>query len=152
MEKKEFVEFCGNEFKKHGFKKGKKYFYMVGKDLLCGMDLQKSNYGNVYYVNFFYFIGDYSASTILPTHYESDIQGRILAMSKTQTYQGERFMTALIEYEEYAEDELQVFFDKEFKEKVLPPITQGKKYILDNLGKVYFLTLRQDEVKRKLKS
>ena len=61
-------------------------------------------------------------------------------------------MTALIEYEEYAEDELQVFFDKEFKEKVLPPITQGKKYILDNLGKVYFLTLRQDEVKRKLKS
>ncbi len=50
--------------------------------MLCGIDLQKSNYGNIYYVNCFYCIGDYKRLMVLPNYYDSDIQGGILTMSK----------------------------------------------------------------------
>ena len=51
MDKKAFKEFCKNEFEMHGFKKQRNVFYLTGHDLLCGIDLQKSNYADVYYVN-----------------------------------------------------------------------------------------------------
>ena len=151
MDKKQFKEFCKNECISRGFKKVKNTFYLTGDDLLCSIDLQKSNYGDVYYVNYNFFIDDFSNTNIYPTHYESDIEGRIIVMSKKQTIEGKTFATALIEYEEYTEDELKKFFDEEFESKIMPPINEGKKYILDNLNKLYFLTLNQEEVKQKLK-
>ena len=72
-------------------------------------------------------------------------------MSKTQTIRGKYFLTSAIEYEEYTEEELRPYFEKVLNEKILPPVYQGKKYILDNLGKLYSLSLRQDEVMQKLK-
>lgn len=81
--------------------------------------------------------------TLLPDYYNSDIEERILAMSKTKTVHGECFLTAMIEYEEYTEDELRPYFDKEFEERILPPVYQGKKYILDHLGKSLFLDTAQ---------
>lgn len=152
MDKDQFKRFCKSEFEKHGFKKIKKEFYLLGKDLLCGISLQKSNFGSVYYVNYYYFIGDYSQTKNYPTYHSSDVEGRLAVMTKTDTIQGEHFLTAQIEYEEYNEDELRYYFDKEFEEKVLPPIRYGKKYILDNLRKLYRLTLNQEEVMQKLQS
>ena len=152
MDKKRFRTFCREEFEKRGFKKQNKTFYLLGKDLLCGLELSKSNYGNEYYVDFFYCIGDYRDAAELPDYYDSDIEDRILAMSKTKTVHGKCFLTAMIEYEEYTEDELRPYFDKEFEERILPPVYQGKKYILDQLGKLYSLTLHKEEVMRKLKS
>lgn len=152
MDKKQFKEFCKKEFEARGFKKVKNVFYLSGCDLLCGIDLQKSNYGDVYYINYFYFIGEFKNIANYPTPYESDIQDRIAVMSKKETFHGECFMTALVEYEEYTENELRPFFEKEFEKKIMPPINQGKKYILDNLNSLYFLTLNQEEVMRKLQS
>lgn len=151
MNNNQFKEFCAKELKKRGFEKIKNCFYFVGQDLLCGIYLQRSNYAKSYYVNYFYCIGNYNGATELPTYHDNDIEGRVCAMSKTQTYQGKHYMTPMIEYEEYTEDELRPFFDKEFKEKILPPLCQGKKYILDNLNRLYFLTLNQNEVINKLK-
>ena len=152
MDKKQFKEFCRKEFQKRGFKKVKNTYYLLGKDLLCGLHLQKSNFGNVYYINYYYFLGDYQNQSIFPVYYDSDIDKRIVVMSKSQTCHGECFLTAQIEYEEYTEEELRFFFDKEFEEKILPPIFQGKKYILSNLGSLYKLTLNQEEVMRKLQT
>ena len=152
MDKKQFKEFCKREFQKKGFQKVKNTYYLAGKDLLCGIDLQKSNFGNEYYINFYYFIGDYQNQTGVPTYYDSDIDARIIVLSKIKTYQGKQFLTSQIAYEEYTEEELRVFFDKEFDERILPPIRQGKAYILENLGKLYRLTLNQEEVMRKLQS
>lgn len=152
MEKNEFKEFCKNEFEARGFKKQKNMFYLTGQDLLCGIYLQKSNYGDFYYVNYCYFIGEHDDIKKYPTHYESDIQERFSAMSKTSTVQGKHFITAQIEYKEYTKEDLRPYFDKEFEERILPPVHQGKKYILENLGKLYSLTLRKEEVMRKLKS
>ena len=63
MDKKTFKEFCKNEFEAHGFKKQQNVFYLAGHDLLCGIDLQKSNYADVYYVNYYYFIGEFDDIT-----------------------------------------------------------------------------------------
>lgn len=77
--------------------------------------------------------------------------GRITVKSKTQKNSDDLpIMTSQIEYEDYSAEELAKYFDKEFEEMILPPIYQGKKYILDNLNKLYFLTLRPKEVMRKL--
>lgn len=150
MDTEQFKAFCKQKFEKHGFKKEKKYFYRIGKDLLCGIDLQRSNFGPQYYINYFYWLDKNWDSKELPSYYDSDIDGRISAMSKTMTYQGKHFMTVQIEYGEYTEEELRTYFDKAFEEEILPPIIYGKKYILDNLGKIYELTLNQEAVLQKL--
>jgi len=71
-------------------------------------------------------------------------------MSKTMTYQGSHFMTDQIEYTEYTEEELRPYFEKAFTEEILPPLILGKKYVYENLGRIYHLTLNQEEVLRKL--
>ena len=73
-------------------------------------------------------------------------------MSKTSQISGNYFMTAQIEYENYSEDELRFWFDKDFNERILPPVQKGKKYILENLDKLYTLTLHQENVLKKLQS
>lgn len=152
MDRKQFKEFCKNEFTERGFKKQRNMFYLTGYDLLCGIDLQKSYYGDAYYVNYYYFIGEFKNITDYPTHYESDIQGRIAVMSRKQTFHGKQFMTAQVEYEEYTEEELRPYFERAFKEENLPPVNRGKSFILDNLGGIYSLTLHKEEVIQKLKS
>ena len=109
MDKNQFKAFCKKEFEARGFKKQKNVFYLTGHDLLCGIDLQKSNYGDIYYVNYYYFIGEFENGTDYPTPYDSDIEERILAMSKTQTVHGKCFLTAMIEYEEYTEEQKKMF-------------------------------------------
>lgn len=151
MEKKEFQNFCKKEFEKQGFKKIKNTYYLVGLDLLCGILLQKSNFGNVYYINYFFCIGNFEGSNNYPTYHDSDIDGRVIVTSKTTSY-GKFYKTAQIEYEYYTEDELRPFFEKEFEEVILPPVYQGKKYILENLNKLYYLKLYPEEVMRKLQS
>ena len=152
MNKKQFKDFCKKEFELRGFKKIKNTFYLLGKDLLCGIELQSSNYSNSYYINFYFFLGKFDDTNNYPVCYDLDVQGRIVAMSKTQTVSGKHFLTSAIEYEEYTEEELRPYFEKEFEERILPPVHQGKKYILDNLGGLYSLTLHKEEVMRKLQS
>lgn len=152
MDKNEFKEFCNKEFAKRGFKSVKSMYYLAGKDLLCGIQLQKSNFGAVYYVNYYFFLGNFSDIRVYPSHYESDIDQRFLVMSKTQTVHRKHFVTAQIEYEEYTEEELRPYFDKEFEERILPPVYKGKRYILDHLERLYFVYLNKEEVIKKLQS
>ena len=109
MDKKQFKNFCKKEIEARGFKKQKNIFYLFGQDLVCGIELSKSNYGNEYYVDFFYCIGDYHEISDLPVYYDSDVEERILVMSKTKTIQGKCFLTGMIEYEKYAEEELRLY-------------------------------------------
>ena len=99
-----------------------------------------------------FFIGKFKETNDYPECFALDVQGRIVVASKTQTINSKHFLTSAIEYEEYTEEELRLYFDRQFAEKILPPIHQGKKYILDNLGRLYFLTLRREQVIQKLKS
>lgn len=80
MDKKEFKAFCQKEFKARGFKKKKNAFYLAGHDLLCEIDLQKSNFGDEYYINYGYYIGSYTDETNYPSIYDTDIEERIIVM------------------------------------------------------------------------
>ena len=151
MDKKQFLDFCKREFESHGFVRQKKVFYRLGNNLLCEVDLQASIYGKAYYVNFCFFLDNFENAKVFPTYYESDIDGRIRVMTKkSRTLQGELYMTSLIEYEDYNEEDLKPYFDKDFEERILPPLQYGRSYILENLNKKYFLTLHPEEVLRKL--
>ena len=97
MEKKAFIKFCDNEFKKRGFVKVKKGYYLNGeKGVLCGIFLQRSNYSKSYYINYYFFLGEFENEKNYPMNYDLDVQGRILAMSKTQKKQGKNFITSMI--------------------------------------------------------
>ena len=151
MDKEQFKQFCQKDFESRGFKKVKNEFYLPGKEIMCGISWQRSLYGPVYYINFYYFIGNFENVKSYPTLYESDIDDRICVMSK-KIENGKYSMTAMIRYEYYMEEDLKPYFDKEFEERILPPVQFGKKYILDNLGKKYRLTRHQEEVMQKLQS
>ena len=74
-------------------------------------------------------------------------------MSKSQrTAEGKQFMTPMFKYGDYTEEELRPYFEQAFEGRILPPIYQGKKFILDNLGKLYSLDLHPEEVMQKLKA
>ena len=155
MDKNEFKEFCKKEFYKRGYKKIRKMYYLVGTEgVMSGIRLQKSDFGEEYYVNFYFFIGDFQgvSTSLYPTHYDSDVYGRIPVMSKTQRdrHTKECFITGAIEYLEYTEETLRPYFDKAFEELILPPVYQGKQYILENLNKLYRLDIRREEVLKKL--
>ena len=109
MTKQEFIDFCHEEFVKRGFKKkGKTYYYLKGKDLLCGIYLQKSM-SEAFYVNFYYCIGEYNDKKMYPKIYDSDISRRVVVWSK-DTFKGEHFWDALIDYEEYTVEEIKPYF------------------------------------------
>ena len=155
MDKNEFKEFCKKEFYKRGYKKIRKMYYLVGTEgVMSGIDLQKSNFGGEYYVNFYFFIGDFEgvSTSLYPTQYEYDVYDRIPVMSKKERdrHTKECFITGAIEYLEYTEETLRPYFDKASEERILPAVYQGKQYILENLNKLYRLSLRKEEVLKKL--
>ncbi|MBQ9797118.1 MAG: DUF4304 domain-containing protein [Clostridia bacterium] len=88
MDYQEFKSFCATEFKKRGFKKRRNAYYKYGNEVLCVMDLQKSNYGACCYVNYSFFLGRFVDEAQYPGIYGSDVSGRITALSKTQTIKG----------------------------------------------------------------
>lgn len=135
MTKQEFRDFCNEEFLNRGFKKRKSMYYLKGKDILCGLYLQKS-IGDAFYVEYDFFIGEYDDVKKYPTKYEADISMRIPVLSKA-TVNGERFMGALIEYERYTTEELKLYFDKEFKEHIIPVLCEGKERLISDLN--YFM-------------
>lgn len=135
MDKKEFQEFCKNEFYTRGFQKVKKMYYLDGgKDVLCGIGLQESRYSNGYYVNVDFFFKGFNPSFPYPTDEDADIFKVITVMSK-DTYEGEHYRTWLIKYEEYEQSDLKPYFDKEFEEWILPCIYEGTEYIVRSFKK-----------------
>ena len=52
-------------------------------------------------------------------------------------------MDAMIEYERYTEEELQPYFDKVFKEHIMPVVLLGKKFILDDID--FYDNLTEDK-------
>lgn len=130
MDKNQFLAFCRSEFTKYGFRKRKSMFYLSnGKDVLCGLWLKKSSFGEIYSVYYYYFIGTYELPEKYPERYDFDFAGTINVLSRS-TRNGKQFFTGGIEYEGYSEEELTVYFKDAFESQILPPIINGKKELL----------------------
>ena len=57
MDTKNFKDLCDRLLKKYGFKKKKTMYYKDSDDgIRCGVYLQRSSYGKVYYFNYYYFL------------------------------------------------------------------------------------------------
>ncbi len=153
MDSKEFKKFCKDEFAKRGFRKVKSDFYCQGNGVLCSLYLQHSDFGPMYYLNFYFYIGDFTGKEY-PSRYDYDFYGRIAFMSKTSTINGGKtFLGGLIEYNYYTEDELRLYIDKGFEEKISPVLEHGKEEIVLLLkqDKCHANILREEETLDKLK-
>jgi hypothetical protein len=148
MDKKEFVAFCKREFYKRDFKKVKNGYYLDGdKDILGAIFFQKSDYSESYYINCSFSIKGYNKFLPYPSYHETDIDKRIVVPQKRKK---EVSLWSTIYFDDFTENELRPWFDKAFDEWILPPIKEGKKFILNNLNTLYTLTLNADEILNEL--
>ena len=152
MDSKEFKKFCKDEFTKRGFRKVKNDYCCQGNGVLCRLNLQHSRFGPDYYINIYFYIGDFSDKEY-PILDEYDFYGRFTAMSKMTTEKGKTFLCSQIEYTYYTEDELRPYIEMSFNQKICPVLEHGKKEIIPLLEKKKFFTnvFREEETLNKLK-
>ena len=131
MDTKNFKNLCDRLLKKYGFKKKKTMYYKDSNDgIRCGVYLQRSYYGKVYYFNYYYFL-DNSDVKVFPQYFEADVYGRITVLSKIKDWDDNYHQTALIEYELYEEKELEEYLEKGIQDEILLPVKKGRQVIYD---------------------
>lgn len=135
MDTNDFKGLCDRLLRKNGFIKKKNMYYQDGIDgIRCGVYLQRSTYGKVYYFNYYYFLNNSNVKVFL-NYLEADIFGRITVLSKTKNWNNNYYQTELIEYELYEEDELESELEKSIQDEILLPIKVGREAIIDMLEK-----------------
>lgn len=146
---------CDRLLKKYGFKKKKTMYYKDSNDgIRCGVYLQRSYYGKVYYFNYYYFL-DNSDVKVFPQYFEADVYGRITVLSKIKDWDDNYHQTALIEYELYEEKELEGYLEKGIQDEILLPVKKGRQVICDMVKSgiciIYkFRSKEEEEVMQKL--
>ena len=155
MDTKNFKNLCDRLLKKYGFKKKKTMYYKDSNDgIRCGVYLQRSYYGKVYYFNYYYFL-DNSDVKVFPQYFEADVYGRITVLSKIKDWDDNYHQTALIEYELYEENELEGYLEKGIQDEILLPVKKGRQVICDMVKSgiciIYkFRSKEEEEVMQKL--
>lgn len=155
MDTKNFKNLCDRLLKKYGFKKKKTMYYKDSSDgIRCGVYLQRSYYGKVYYFNYYYFL-DNSDVKVFPQYFEADVYGRITVLSKIKDWDDNYHQTALIEYELYEEKELEEYLEKGIQDEILLPVKKGRQVIYDMVKSgiciIYkFRSKEEEEVMQKL--
>lgn len=155
MDTKNFKNLCDRLLKKYGFKKKKTMYYKDSNDgIRCGVYLQRSYYGKVYYFNYYYFL-DNSDVKVFPQYFEADVYGRITVLSKIKDWDDNYHQTALIEYELYEEKELEGYLEKGIQDEILLPVKKGRQVICDMVKSgiciIYkFRSKEEEEVMQKL--
>ena len=155
MDTKNFKNLCDRLLKKYGFKKKKTMYYKDSNDgIRCGVYLQRSYYGKVYYFNYYYFL-DNSDVKVFPQYFEADVYGRITVLSKIKDWDDKYHQTALIEYQLYEEKELEEYLEKGIQDEILLPVKKGRQVIYDMVKSgiciIYkFRSKEEEEVMQKL--
>ena len=149
MDTKSFKDLCDRLLKKNGFKKRRNMYYKDGIDgIRCGVYLQRSAYGKLYYFNYYYLV-DNSDEKAIPSYLGADIYGRITVVSKIKE-ENNCYQTDLIEYELYEEKELEKDLEKGIQDEILLPLKMGRKVILDmmkkNLCVVFKFRKKEEEI------
>ena len=169
MDTKNFKNLCDRLLKKYGFKKKKTMYYKDSNDgIRCGVYLQRSYYGKVYYFNYYYFL-DNSDVKVFPQYFEADVYGRITVLSKIKE-NNSYYQTELIKYELYEEKELEIihktdkpqyekeleeYLEKGIQDEILLPVKKGRQVIYDMVKSgiciIYkFRSKEEEEVMQKL--
>ena len=149
MDTKSFKDLCDRLLKKNGFKKRRNMYYKDGIDgIRCGVYLQRSAYGKLYYFNYYYLV-DSSDEKVIPSYLGADIYGRITVVSKIKE-ENNCYQTDLIEYELYEEKELEKDLEKGIQDEILLPLKMGRKVILDMMKKNLCVVFKFRKKRKKL--
>ena len=144
MDKKQFKDFFKKYLIQHNFEKIKNKYYYKHDDFLCRIELNKSNYGEFYYIEYDFYIGNFTKPYLI------DQSG----WQTATPFVGARFGFGVNKdrciYGDYNEDLLKQLLDQNMERAILPPFERGKKFLLDNFGKYYTTYLDEDEIKKLL--
>ena len=133
MTKQEFKALCDGILKRYGFMKARGQYYLdMGSDIIGAVLFQASDYGGAYYLNC-----GFGIKAEMPTPYpkltEVNFCWRIEVPGKEKyTYfpRPEGYMSTMIDYEKYTEDEIRPYIEQALETWVIPAIKNGKDYIL----------------------
>ena len=145
MTKDEFKKLCWQLFKEYGFKKQKKDFVNDGcSNVYCTVDLQKSNYGEAFYINCWFGIKDDHFNDNGPLH-ASDFFNRVQVTSVSMhNNAGNCFETQMILYEDYNVEQMTRYIKAAFEDWVMPPLQIGGEYVIEHQEKYVFLKRDRD--------
>lgn len=134
MTKEGFKKLCGDIFKEYGFNKYKSInYYKMEGDAAVHLELQKSNFGNAYYINTYYYKIDKSISIPLLCKSTADEYLRLIMWSDRSTLGSNKGVTSLIEYEEYDAETLEFYIRRHFDIYINPVLQKGFMYIKKNI-------------------
>lgn len=86
MDKKQFVQLCTKVFKKYGFtRRGCNYYKDLDNDILVIFGLQKSSFGDYYYVEFGFCFKSINRYMPFPAYHEANLRCGRLIVNETKT-------------------------------------------------------------------
>ena len=134
MTKQEFLTLCDQVFKKYGFfRKGRHYYLDLGSDISGAILFQASDYGPAYYLNCGFSLKDSNSSLPYPKLTEVNmcrrisVPGKEKLANKPDSYE---YSTEMIEYELYDRNEIEDCLKNDLDTWVIPAIKYGMDYIL----------------------
>lgn len=141
MEMNVFKKIVHQYFKEKGFEKNKSKYYLNGEGFLCVIEIQRSYYGPTYYINYDFFLGKFERPYAIKREsietYTPCVDGRFYFAEK-HTYS--------CDYLDYTEEDLRKILDSNFRERILPPFQEGKKYLREHFGTLYVTFLPKERV------
>lgn len=153
MTKQEFKTMCDRILKRYGFAKTHGQYYLdLGSDILGAMFFQASDYGSAYYLNCGFAI---KAEMAVPYPKLADVNfsWRIAVPGKEKFTYNPRpngYMSEMISYGEYLEEEIAPYIEQAFHTWVIPAIQNGKEFIL-NRDDLYGGMIRKARALHKIK-
>ena len=118
MDKKSFKKAITDVLDQLGYKKNGKTYFLKTDELISIIGLQKSNYGNDYYVNFGFLIKSINPEIEIPNEHECDVFGRLSFQNE-----GEKLLS--IPFESLDEDKFVYLFKQAYETTLLPSIKFG---------------------------
>lgn len=137
MTKEEFKKLCSGIFIEYGFKKYKSViYYKMDNDVAIFLNIQKSNFGNSYYINVYYYRNhDSSDNLSIQQLYDrtSDEYLRFVVFGNDASGAANKNrLTSMIEYESYDAETIDFYLRQNFDIYVDPVFKNGFKYIETN--------------------
>lgn len=134
MTKQEFFALCDRVFKKYGFvKHGKSYYLDIDSDIVGSIHFQSSNYSKALYLNCGFSLKGHNDCLPYPKYRETNMDLRISVSGKETLYgkpASYEYRTDRIKYELYSDGELESCIESALQTWVLPAIENGMSYIL----------------------
>lgn len=134
MTNQEFFALCDQIFKKYGFiKHGKNYYLDLDSNIVGSIHFQSSNYSKALYLNCGFSLKNGNDCLPYPKYHETNMDLRISVPGKETLYgksASYEYLTDRIKCELYSSNELESCIENALQTWILPAIKHGMSYIL----------------------